>query len=60
MKSLEVTKLSTKGQVVIPEAIRDELKLKRGDLLVVRKRPSMKTGWVIEMTLLSLSLKEKK
>lgn len=35
MNSYATTKLSSKGQVVIPENIRDHLKLKEGDQFIV-------------------------
>lgn len=35
MAAYSTTKLSSKGQVVIPEQIRDNLKLKEGDQFVV-------------------------
>ena len=35
MAAYSTTKLSSKGQVVIPEEIRDNLKLKEGDQFVV-------------------------
>ena len=35
MASYATTKLSSKGQVVIPEEIREQLKLKEGDQFVV-------------------------
>lgn len=35
MQSVATTKLSSKGQVVIPEAIRNELGLKPGDQFII-------------------------
>lgn len=35
MKALSTTRLSSKGQVVIPEAVRHQLKLHSGDQFVV-------------------------
>ena len=35
---IEVTKISSKGQVVIPKAIRESLKLKEGDKLIAYNR----------------------
>ncbi len=35
MVSLETTRMSSKGQVVIPEAIRDQLRLRAGTQFVV-------------------------
>ena len=35
MKAVEVTKLSSKGQVVLPQAIRDRLRLETGAKFVV-------------------------
>ena len=35
---LEVTKISSKGQVVIPKAIRENLELKEGDKLIAYNR----------------------
>jgi AbrB family looped-hinge helix DNA binding protein len=35
MNTLATTRLSSKGQVVIPEEVRDSLKLKAGDQFVV-------------------------
>jgi len=35
---IEVTKISSKGQVVIPKAIRENLKLKEGDKLIAYNR----------------------
>lgn len=35
METLEVTKLSSKGQVVIPQKIRDEMRLHPGEKFIV-------------------------
>ena len=35
MDSLEITSLSTKGQIVIPRSIRNQLNLDTGDKLIV-------------------------
>jgi AbrB family looped-hinge helix DNA binding protein len=35
MKSVETVKVSSKGQIVIPKAMRDSHRIKTGDLLVV-------------------------
>lgn len=35
MEALEVTKLSSKGQVVLPQAIREKLDLREGEKFVV-------------------------
>ena len=35
MSNVELTKLSSKGQIVIPQQVRDELKLKDGETFAV-------------------------
>ena len=37
MVDVEITKMSSKGQVVIPSGIREEMRLKEGDALAVTK-----------------------
>lgn len=38
MKNVDTTKISTKGQVVIPKRLREELDLNEGDSLIVVRR----------------------
>ncbi len=41
MSNVELTKLSSKGQVVIPQHVRDELKLREGETFAVVGREDM-------------------
>ncbi len=54
MANIATTKLSSKGQVVIPEEIRDKLRLKEGDQFVV----IAENGVVILKSLTPPSIKE--
>ena len=38
---MEITKISSKGQIVIPSKIRNELKIEEGSILVVDKMKDM-------------------
>ena len=38
---MEITKISSKGQIVIPQKIRNELNMKEGSVLVIDKMKDM-------------------
>ena len=37
MNNLEITRMSSKGQIVIPQKIRDELKINEGSIIAIEK-----------------------
>jgi AbrB family looped-hinge helix DNA binding protein len=48
---MEITKMSSKGQIVIPQKIRDELKINEGTIVAVEKMKDMIVIKKIDMDL---------
>ena len=55
MMPYATTKLSSKGQVVIPEEVRNDLGLKEGDQIVVGSRSGLKNGIKVQPRLINLN-----